>query len=97
MTDDLDAVIDEALEGNPRAAELDEMIDALRVRLARIERDREAAEDPATRRSCDARIREVRRQIEVLSKERIVSEFVELSVRAAALRPERDRDSIDRD
>jgi hypothetical protein len=64
--------------------------------LARIERDREAAQDPAERRQCDARIREVRRQIETLARERIVSEFVELSVRAAVLRPRRDLDSSDR-
>ncbi len=88
--DELEDAIDQALEGNPRAAEIDEMIGALRLRMASMERDLAASRDPAALRTCEHKLREVRKQIEALQRERAVSEFVELSVRGIAARPQRE-------
>jgi len=89
MYDPVDEVIDEFMEGRPRAQELDEMIAALDVRRDSFSRERIAEEDDAKRKQWDAKIRETDEQIRVLREERAITGFVEDSVRLAVQRPRR--------
>ena len=94
MTDP-DQVIEEFLEGRPRAETWGELRDTLAARLkdAVAERDALAPDDPA-HTGLEKRIRALRQQVAVLAQEAAVTEFVEESVRASLSRP-RDWDEDD--
>ena len=84
MDDDLERAVDEALGGNPRAAEIGAMVEALEERRAAI-----AAEKPNDSEAVGERRRrlaELDRQVAVLREDMAVSSFVEASVRVAAAR-----------
>jgi hypothetical protein len=87
MDEDTEKAIDEALEGKPRASELAEMVGALELRRATFERERAAATTDEQRKIWLQRLKEVGRQIDLLSQEMAITDFVERSVRAAASRP----------
>ena len=85
-----DAVIEEFLEGEPRAQFWQELREALQGRL----RDAVAAlaavapSDPQ-RKSLEARVKELREQVSALATEEAVAEFVEGSVRRSLNRVQR--------
>jgi hypothetical protein len=83
-------VIEEFLEGQPRAEEWKELTAALQGRLkdAREQRDALPADDPR-RADWEARIAELNEQIAVLATEAAITEFVEDSVRMSLSRPRR--------
>jgi len=87
VPDQTDQIIEEFLDGKPRARELARMIDALESRRAALVRERESTRDPARLRQWDARLREVDRQIAVLREELAITGFVEDSIRVAVNRP----------
>jgi hypothetical protein len=92
MTDP-DRVIEEFLEGRPRAETWGELRDTLAARLrdAVAERDALPADDPA-RAALEKRVRALREQVAALAQEAAVTQFVEDSVRAALSRPRPDSD-----
>ncbi len=87
MTDP-DRVIEEFLEGRPRAETWGELRDALAARLrdAVAERDALPEDDPA-RAALEKRIAALREQVAALAQEAAVTQFVEDSVRASLSRP----------
>ena len=95
--DPLDEAIDEALGENLRAQELEEMIRALEIRRDTFAREHRTAANDDSRKSWQARIQEIDKQIEVLKREQAISGFVERSVRASASRPRPLMDWNDRD
>jgi hypothetical protein len=70
-------VLREFLGERPGTAELQEMLRALRHRLAGMEKELAAAPSPALER----RVLSLRRQVEALREEALITEFVEDSVR----------------
>lgn len=97
MTDpDPDQIIEEFLEGRPRAEAWGALRDTLAARLkdAVIERDALPEDDPA-RVGLEKRIRTLREQVTALAQEAAVTEFVEESVRASLSRPAGDARSRD--
>jgi hypothetical protein len=97
MEDHIDLAIEQALAGKPRASEIADMVGALERRREALVRDRSAAGDDAARREWDRKIREVDRQIATLREEKAITEFVEASVRATALRSRPETDAADGD
>ena len=91
-------VIEEFLEGQPRAQEWAELKEALtgRLRDAIAQRDSLPANDPA-RAGWEDRIAELREQVAALATEEAITEFVEDSVRASLSRPRRPGDVEDDD
>jgi hypothetical protein len=87
MPHDTDDAINQALDGNPRAEELAEMVAALEVRRSTFERELESASGDADRKEWTQRIREVNKQIAILKQEMAITDFVEKSVKVAANRP----------
>ena len=92
MADDTQEAIEQVLEGNPRAAELAEMVAALEARRNTFVRERDAAQDGASQKEWTQRIREVEKQTEILRQEMAITEFVEKSVRVTMNRPRLDID-----
>ena len=83
-----DEVIEEFLEGQPRAQTWRELRETLEARLkdavaARDEIDPEDPQLPALER----RVRDLRAQVAALAQEEAVTQFVEESVRASLNRP----------
>lgn len=95
MPEEEEQVIEEFLEGKPRAAELAEMAEALEVRRQNFERERSAAKEEARRKEWSARVKEVEEQIRVLREEQAITDFVENSIRATVNRPQIDPDLLD--
>jgi len=88
--EELEQAIDVALEGAPRAEQLTVLADTLRERRAGFARELEATQDEAKKRELRKRLAEMDKQIAGLEEQRAVSQFVEFSVRASALRPEQE-------
>ena len=93
---DSDRVIEEFLEGRPRAEAWGELRDTLAARLrdAVAERDALPEGDPA-RAGLEKRVRVLREQVAALAQEAAVTQFVEESVRASLSRPGGDWDEDD--
>ena len=83
-----DQVIEEFLEGHPRAEYWRELRETLTDRLkdAIIERDA-AGPDAPTHAALDKRVRELQTQVAALATEEAVTQFVEDSVRQSVTRP----------
>ena len=91
MWEEADEVIDEVLEGRPRAIELAEMIAALEVRREAFQRElANASEDK--KREWQSRIKEVDGQIATLQQEQAITGFVENSIRVSVNRPRHEMD-----
>lgn len=90
--DETQEAIEQALEGNPRASELAEMIAALEVRRDTFARERDSTADTGARKEWDHRIREAEKQIRILREEMAITDFVEKSVRVTVNRPRLDID-----
>jgi hypothetical protein len=86
MQEDLEQAIDEALDGRPRAAALVEMAEALQDRRDRLRTELRGATDDARAKELRTKLRDTERQLEVLREEHAITEFVEMSVKAAVLR-----------
>ncbi len=80
----LDEAIDEALEGQPRAAEWFQLKRALEKRRAMLQDDLDVAEDDTLRKKLRAAIAETEEHIAVLSEEAEITSFVEDTVRFSA-------------
>ncbi len=91
-TDDARDAIEQVLDGGPRADDLAEMVAALKVRRDSFLHERDSAASPESRKEWEQRIREVDKQIKVLSQEMAITEFVEKSVRVTVNRPRLDID-----
>ncbi|MBC7807359.1 MAG: hypothetical protein H7145_14565 [Akkermansiaceae bacterium] len=86
--DPRDEVIEDFLEGQPRAARWREYRLALQTRLdAAKEKVALTAEGSGERTELDDRIKELREQIRVLAEEEAITQFVEDSVRSSLSRP----------
>ena len=70
--DDVERVIEEFLEGKPRAATLRELRQALEAKLRRLEDDPSASPE---------QLEELREQARVLYEEELITQFVEDSIR----------------
>ena len=79
--DPTEQVIDEFLEGGPRAEDLAQMVQALQSRRRAFVLERDAAL-PDQRRQWEEAIREIDEQIRVLREEEAITRFVEHSIRA---------------
>ncbi len=86
--DPREEVIEEFLEGQPRAGTWRELKEALHTRLvrAREEQEQTRANSPE-RAAIDERINELKVQIHALAEEEAITQFVEDSVRASLSRP----------
>lgn len=83
-----DEVIDDFLEGRPRADTWRELRETLQARLRDAVAERDAVAGDAPRRAgLDRRVRELRDQVAALAQEEAVTQFVEDSVRASLTRP----------
>lgn len=93
-----DQVIEEFLEGQPRADEWKELTAALNGRLkdALEHRDALPSDDPR-RADWEARITELRDQVAALATEAAIAEFVEDSVRMSLTRTRQPGDAEDDD
>ncbi len=78
---DEEQIVDEFMEGNPRARELRMMRAALEHRYEMVQRDLERTTTDTERLPLRAKLRELKRQIAVLKQEEGISEFVETSVK----------------
>lgn len=86
--DPRDEVIEDFLEGQPRAARWREYRLALQTRLdAAKEKIGHTAEGSGERAELDDRIKELRDQIRVLAEEEAITQFVEDSVLSSLSRP----------
>ena len=88
---DEEALVDEVLGANPRAAEIAGWREELEKRLAGFRRELDQAHDPAAQKLWRRRIEELRAHIAVAAQEEAISRFVENSVRVALHRPDGDR------
>ncbi len=70
--DDVERVIEEFLEGKPRAATLRELRQALEAKLRRLEDDPSASPE---------QLEQLREQARVLYEEELITQFVEDSIR----------------
>lgn len=83
-----DQVIEEFLEGQPRAETWRSLRETLAVRLADTRAERDALPADAARRAgLERKIAELRTQVAALAQEEAVTQFVEESVRATLARP----------
>ncbi len=83
-----DQVIEEFLEGKPRADTWRELRETLQARLQDAVAARDAAAPDNPRRSgLERKVRELREQVAALAQEEAVTRFVEDSVRASLSRP----------
>jgi pantoate kinase len=76
-----EAALDEALEQEPRAAELRNLAQVLARRLQAFQREHDEATDPAQRVKLQKEIAKMRQQVAVLSEEADINQFVEDAVR----------------
>ena len=83
-----DVVIEDFLDGQPRANQWREMRETLQVRLndAKAARDK-AAPESRERMASEKKVRELKAQVAALMTEEAVTQFVEDSVRASLSRP----------
>lgn len=83
-----DTVIEDFLEGQPRANQWREMRETLQARLKDAVLARDAA-PPGSREytTTEKKVRELREQVHALRTEEAVTQFVEDSVRASLSRP----------
>jgi hypothetical protein len=88
--EELDQAIDVALEGAPRAAQLTAMVETLRERRENMLKELRAESDPVKQKEISRRIKELDQQVTKLTEQRAISHFVEMSVRASAMRPQQD-------
>jgi hypothetical protein len=88
-----DEVIEEFLEGQPRASYWRELRESLQGRLREAEEELKdvPAGDP-NRPALEKRVQDLRAQVAALATEEAVTEFVEDSVRASLSRPRRPGD-----
>ena len=85
---DPDQVIEEFLEGQPRAEMWRELRETLAARLKDAVAERDALpEGDSARAGLEKRVRELREQVAALAQEEAVTQFVEDSVRASLSRP----------
>ena len=84
LNDDTNRLIEEALEGRPRASELASMVASLEERRDDVRRELISDSENAELRS---RVKALDQQILALREELAITDFVESSVRAAAQRP----------
>ena len=83
-----DQVIEEFLEGQPRAETWRSLRETLQTRLEDAVASRDAIEPDDPRRSAlERKVRELREQVAALAREEAVTQFVEDSVRASLSRP----------
>ena len=86
--DPREEVIEEFLEGQPRAQTWRELKEALSTRLYAAKEQRESTrENTPDRAAIDERIAELQVQIRALAEEEAITQFVEDSVRASLSRP----------
>jgi len=86
--DPREEVIEEFLEGQPRAQTWRELKDALQTRLDAAKEQRELTKEGSPdREAIEERIAELRQQIYALAEEEAVTQFVEDSVRSSLSRP----------
>ena len=86
--DPREEIIEEFLEGQPRAAKWREYRLALQTRLdAAKEKQALTAAGSSERAALDERILELREQVRVLAEEEVITRFVEDSVHASLSRP----------
>jgi hypothetical protein len=85
-----DEVIEEFLEGQPRASYWRELRDTLHGRLREAEAEMKGipADDP-NRPALEKRVEDLRNQVAALATEEAVTQFVEDSVRSSVSRPRR--------
>ena len=96
--DGQDAVIEEFLEGQPRADTWKELREVLTVRYKEALATRDQMDpDDAAFASQEKRVRELREQIAALAQEEAVTRFVEDSVRASLARPSTESGADDDD
>jgi hypothetical protein len=88
-----DEVIEEFLEGQPRASYWRELRESLHGRLREAEAELKGipADDP-NRAALEKRMEDLREQVAALATEETVTQFVEDSVRASLSRPRRPGD-----
>ena len=79
--DEFEAAIDEALEDQPRAAELRHMQALLQERRTKLDEDLNAEADSATRAKLQRDLDKLDEQIAVLGEEAEITKFVEDAVR----------------
>lgn len=79
-------VIEEFLEGHPRARALRQMRSVLEQRKALITRERDRCRNAREREALEKKIAELEQQIAVLRQEEEITAFVEASVRVSLLK-----------
>jgi hypothetical protein len=84
---DEDTVIDQVLDGGPRASELELMIDALRQKRRATMREADRAVTATERFKLEAKVAELDIQIRALREEAAITKFVEDSVRVTLHKP----------
>ena len=83
-----DQVIEEFLEGQPRAETWRSLRETLQARLKDAVASRDAIDPEDPRRSAlERKVRELREQVAALAQEEAITQFVEDSVRASVSRP----------
>ena len=82
--DAIDDAVGDFLGKRPRAEELADLRAALQRRVETMKADLARAQDPAERAQIEKDLATAARNIEVLSREEMITEFVEESVRATA-------------
>lgn len=88
LYDPREEIIEEFLDGQPRAAKWREYKEALRTRLAIAREKRDALPESSPERAeWEQKVVELREQVRVLAEEEAITEFVEDSVRASVSRP----------
>ena len=85
-------VVDEFMQGGLRADRLDDLCEALRLRIRAMKAEIASRPESPARDDLEKRVKEARHQLAVLRQEQAISQFVEESVRATlhndAVRPE---------
>lgn len=93
-----DVVIEDFLDGQPRANQWREMRETLQVRLNDAIDARDAAADESRERaSAEKKVRDLKAQVTALRTEEAVTQFVEDSVRASLSRPRHTGNFFDED
>jgi hypothetical protein len=91
-----DEVIEDFLEGQPRASYWRELRDTLRGRLNDAEAElKEIPVGDPNRPALEKRIEDLQEQVAALATEEAVTQFVEDSVRSSLSRPRRPGDHLD--
>lgn len=89
MKNEQDPVIEEFLEGQPRAQTWRALKETLAARLADTKASYAALDpDDPRRAGLERKLRELREQVRALAEEEAVTQFVEESVRASLNRPQ---------